>query len=72
MSFESFLGLLPSRQRRSLNRGISDEKKEIDRGNETGKRWEGEKSDQDSCEGYGDPALHGRRYPFRSTRARNL
>jgi len=29
MSFESFLGLLPSRQRRSLNRGISDEKKKL-------------------------------------------
>lgn len=29
MSFESFLGLLPSRQRRSLNRGISDEKKKF-------------------------------------------
>ncbi len=29
MSFESFLGLLPSRQRRTLNRGISDEKKKL-------------------------------------------
>jgi len=29
MSFESFLALLPSRQRRSLNRGISDEKKKL-------------------------------------------
>lgn len=29
MSFESFLDLLPSRQRRSLNRGISDEKKKL-------------------------------------------
>ncbi len=29
MSFESFLKLLPSRQRRSLNRGISDEKKKL-------------------------------------------
>ncbi len=29
MSFETFLGLLPSRQRRSLNRGISDEKKKL-------------------------------------------
>jgi small subunit ribosomal protein S19 len=29
MSFESFLNLLPSRQRRSLNRGISDEKKKL-------------------------------------------
>ena len=29
MSFESFLGLLPSRQRRSLNRGISEEKKKL-------------------------------------------
>jgi small subunit ribosomal protein S19 len=29
MSFESFLELLPSRQRRSLNRGISDEKKKL-------------------------------------------
>ena len=29
MSFESFLSLLPSRQRRSLNRGISDEKKKL-------------------------------------------
>ena len=29
MSFESFLGLLPSRQRRTLNRGISDDKKKL-------------------------------------------
>ncbi|MDA4130951.1 MAG: 30S ribosomal protein S19 [Thaumarchaeota archaeon] len=29
MSFDSFLGLLHSRQRRSLNRGISDEKKKL-------------------------------------------
>lgn len=29
MSFESFLALLPSRQRRTLNRGISDEKKKL-------------------------------------------
>jgi small subunit ribosomal protein S19 len=29
MSFEAFLNLLPSRQRRSLNRGISDEKKKL-------------------------------------------
>jgi len=29
MSFESFLQLLPSRQRRTLNRGISDEKKKL-------------------------------------------
>jgi small subunit ribosomal protein S19 len=29
MSFEKFLDLLPSRQRRSLNRGISDEKKKV-------------------------------------------
>lgn len=29
MSFETFLGLLPSRQRRSLNRGISHEKKKL-------------------------------------------
>lgn len=29
MSFETFLGLLPSRQRRTLNRGISDEKKKL-------------------------------------------
>ncbi len=29
MSFEVFLGLLPSRQRRTLNRGISDEKKKL-------------------------------------------
>ena len=29
MSFESFLNLLPSRQRRSLNRGISDDKKKL-------------------------------------------
>ncbi len=29
MSFESFLGLLPSRQRRTLNRGISEEKKKL-------------------------------------------
>ncbi len=29
MSFESFLNLLPARQRRSLNRGISDEKKKL-------------------------------------------
>ncbi len=29
MSFESFLALLPARQRRSLNRGISDEKKKL-------------------------------------------
>lgn len=31
MSFETFLGLLPSRQRRSLNRGllVSDEKKKL-------------------------------------------
>jgi small subunit ribosomal protein S19 len=29
MSFESFLNLLPSRQRRTLNRGISDEKKKL-------------------------------------------
>jgi small subunit ribosomal protein S19 len=29
MSFETFLALLPSRQRRSLNRGISDEKKKL-------------------------------------------
>lgn len=29
MSFESFLELLPSRQRRTLNRGISDEKKKL-------------------------------------------
>jgi len=29
MSLESFLFLLPSRQRRSLNRGISDEKRKL-------------------------------------------
>ncbi|MCP8306462.1 MAG: 30S ribosomal protein S19 [archaeon] len=29
MSLESFLSLLPSRQRRSLNRGISDEKRKL-------------------------------------------
>ncbi|MCS4538034.1 MAG: 30S ribosomal protein S19 [Thaumarchaeota archaeon] len=29
MSIESFLALLPSRQRRSLNRGISEEKREL-------------------------------------------
>lgn len=29
MSLESFLTLLPSRQRRSLNRGISDEKRKL-------------------------------------------
>jgi small subunit ribosomal protein S19 len=29
MSFETFLNLLPSRQRRTLNRGISDEKKKL-------------------------------------------
>ncbi|HZW56349.1 MAG TPA: 30S ribosomal protein S19 [Nitrososphaerales archaeon] len=29
MSFEAFLQLLPSRQRRTLNRGISDEKKKL-------------------------------------------
>lgn len=29
MSFETFLQLLPSRQRRTLNRGISDEKKKL-------------------------------------------
>jgi len=29
MSFETFIALLPSRQRRSLNRGISDEKRKI-------------------------------------------
>ncbi len=29
MSFESFLNLLPSRQRRSLNRGVSHEKKKL-------------------------------------------
>ena len=29
MSFESLLMLLPSRQRRSLNRGISDEKRKL-------------------------------------------
>ena len=29
MSFESFLNLLPSRQRRTLNRGISDDKKKL-------------------------------------------
>lgn len=29
MSSESFLSLLPSRQRRSLNRGISDEKRKL-------------------------------------------
>lgn len=29
MSLESFLNLLPARQRRSLNRGISDEKRKL-------------------------------------------
>ncbi|MCP8314587.1 MAG: 30S ribosomal protein S19 [archaeon] len=29
MSLEAFLSLLPSRQRRSLNRGISDEKRKL-------------------------------------------
>lgn len=29
MSFESLLMLLPSRQRRSLNRGVSDEKRKL-------------------------------------------
>jgi small subunit ribosomal protein S19 len=29
MSIEQFLGLLPSRQRRSLNRGISNEKRKL-------------------------------------------
>lgn len=29
MSFEAILALLPSRQRRSLNRGISDEKRKL-------------------------------------------
>jgi len=29
MSFENFLHLLPSRQRRSLNRGISEEKRKL-------------------------------------------
>ena len=29
MSFEAFLSLLPSRQRRSLNRGVSDEKRKL-------------------------------------------
>jgi len=29
MSLESFLSFLPSRQRRSLNRGISDEKRKL-------------------------------------------